>query len=89
MIRRGVSSVFDKRYIKANKELIDEFVDNGSLPYGVTLHAYNLYIGVMEKFQLPLKNFEIARETNLSEILETAVTQLATYWEFALIILII
>ena len=72
MIRGGVASVFDKKYFKANNMYVTEQNYNDYSTYEVLLDAINLYGGIMEKFSLPLKEFETLQQINLEDILNTA-----------------
>ncbi|MEO1765344.1 MAG: hypothetical protein AAFR83_26300, partial [Cyanobacteria bacterium J06629_18] len=70
MIRGGVSSVFEKRFFKANNQYLDNCDYYDLDTYGVLLDANNLYGGIMEKFPLPLNNFQTVN-TNIEQILQT------------------
>ena len=71
MIRGGVSSVFDKKFFKANNRYVAENNYNNYNTYGVPLDANNLYEDIMEKFPLPINSFETVQEYNLERILAT------------------
>ena len=47
MIRGGVSSVFEKRFFKANNQYLDNHDYKDLVTYGVLLDANNLYGGIM------------------------------------------
>ena len=71
MIRGGVSSVFEKRYLKANNPYLQSFDPNKEETYGVLVDANNLYGGIMEKFPLPLNQFQTLTEFDIRSILNT------------------
>ena len=72
LIRGGVASVFSKRLCTMNNEYLSCYDEMKASTYGIMLDANNLYGGIMEKFPLPLKDFQIDTNTQLSEILATS-----------------
>ena len=71
MVSGAVSSVFGKRFFKANNKYVPKQNYNEYDTYEVLLDANNLYDGVREKFHLPLNSFETLSEFNLNRILNT------------------
>ena len=71
LIRGGVSSVFSKRLATMNNKYLERFDETKARTYGFLLDANNLYGGIMQKFPLPLREFEIV-DVELSLILKTA-----------------
>ena len=72
LIRGGVASVFSKRLSTMNNKYLSCYDEMKASTFGIMLDANNLYGGIMEKFPLPLKDFELDTETNLNAILSTA-----------------
>ena len=71
MIRGGVSSIFEKRFFKANNPYLESFDSTKEETYGVLMDANNLYGGIMEKFPLPLNDFQTILHFDLQQILAT------------------
>ena len=81
LMRGGVSSVYTKRLCRANNKYMGEDFDPSKpSTFIIMIDANNLYGGIMEKFALPMNNFELTDETNwgksehdelLSKILNT------------------
>ena len=71
LIRGGVSSVFSKRSPTMNNKYLEGFDETKARTYGFRVDANNLYGGIMQKFPLPLSEFEIV-DVELSTILKTA-----------------
>ena len=63
---------FSTKFFKANNRYVKEHNYYDYETYGVLLDANNFYGGIMEKFPLPLNNFETVQEVNLENILNTA-----------------
>ena len=61
-IRGGVSSIYNKRLAVANNKNLPNFNPNAPSTFIVMIDANNLYGGIMEKFPLPLNNFEYTDE---------------------------
>ena len=72
LIRGGVASVFSKRLSTMNNKYLSCYDEMKASTFGKMLDANNFYGGIMEKFPLPLKDFELDTETNLNAILSTA-----------------
>ena len=58
LIRGGVSSIYNKRLAVANNKYLPNFNPKAPSTFIVMIDANNLYGGIMEKFPLPLNNFE-------------------------------
>ena len=58
LIRGGVSLVYNKRLAVANNKYLQNFNPKAPSAFIVMIDANNLYGGIMEKFPLPLNNFE-------------------------------
>ena len=71
MIRGGVSSVYEKRYLKCNNKYLDNYDPTQDETYGLLVDANNLYGGIMEKLPLPLNSF-VTVNTELQHILNTS-----------------
>ena len=71
LIRGGVSSVLSKRLATMNNKYLEGFDETKAATYGFLVDANNLYGGIMQKFPLPLSEFEIV-DVELGTILETA-----------------
>ena len=71
LIRGGVASVFSKRLATMNNEYLTTYDELKATTSAIMLDANNLYGGIMEKFPLPLKDFAMDTETQLSTILAT------------------
>ena len=69
MVSGALSSVFEKRFFKANNKYVPKQNYNEYDTYDVLLDANNLYDGVREKFHLRLNSFETLSEFNLNRIL--------------------
>ena len=72
LIRGGVASVFSKRLSTMNNQYLSCYDEMKASTYGIMLDANNLYGGIMEKFPLPLKDFHMDSNTQLSEVLSTS-----------------
>ena len=71
LIRGGVSLVFSKRLATINNKYLEGFDETKAGRYGFLVDANNLYGGILQKFPLPLNEFEIV-DVELSTILRTA-----------------
>ena len=58
LIRGGVNSIYNKRLAVANNKYLPNFNPEAPSTFIVMIDANNLYGGIMEKFPLPLNNFE-------------------------------
>ena len=58
LIRGGVSSIYNKRLAVANNKYLPNFDPKQPSTFIVMIDANNLYGGIMEKFPLPLNDFE-------------------------------
>ena len=70
LIRGGVSLVFSKRLATINNKYLEGFDETKAGRYGFLVDANNLYGGILQKFPLPLNEFEIV-DVELSTILST------------------
>ena len=59
LIRGGVSCVYSKRLCRANNKFLPDYKPKGISSFIVMIDANNLYGGIMEKFSLPLGDFEL------------------------------
>ena len=59
LIRGGVSCVYSKRLCRANNKFLPDYKPKGISSFIVKINANNLYGGIMEKFPLPLGDFEL------------------------------
>ena len=59
LIRGGVSSVYSKRLCRANNKFLLDYKPENISSFIVMIDANNLYGGIMEKFPLPLHEFEL------------------------------
>ena len=71
LIRVGMSSVYAKKYWKANNKYTSSFDPNEESSFIINIDANNLYGGKMENYPLPLKDFVIVEKT-LPQILMTS-----------------
>ena len=71
LIRWGGSSVFSKRLATMNSKYLEGFHETKATTYGLLVDANNLFGGIMQKFSLPLSEFEIV-DVELSSIPKTA-----------------
>ena len=58
LIRGGVSSIYNKRISVANNKYLPNFNPKEPSTFIIMIDANNLYCGLMEKFSLPLNDFE-------------------------------
>ena len=58
LIHGGVSSIYNKRLVVANNKYLPNFNPKAPSTFIGMIDANNLYGGIMEKFPLPLNNFE-------------------------------
>ena len=72
MIRGGVASVYSKRMVKANNKYMADYNPREPSSYIICIDANNLYGGIMEKFMLPLNQFEWASGVTIETILATS-----------------
>ena len=70
-LRGGMSSVFSQRLFNASNKYLENFDESTENTFGFMIDANNLYGGVMQKFPLPEKNFELTDQVELSQILTT------------------
>ena len=68
LIRGGISSVYSKRLAVANNKYLENFDAESPSTFIIMIDANNLYGGVMEKFCLPLNNFDYFDQVWDSEI---------------------
>ena len=68
LIRGGISSVYSKRLAVANNKYLDNFDATNPSTFIIMIDAKNLYGGVMEKFCLPLNDFDYFDQVWDSEI---------------------
>ena len=59
LIRGGVSSVYSKRLCRANNKFLPDYKPKNISSFIIMIDANNLYGGIMEKFLLPLCDFEL------------------------------
>ena len=59
LIRGGVSSVYSKRLCRANNKFLSDYKPKNISSFIIMIDANNLYGGIMEKFSLPLHEFEM------------------------------
>ena len=59
LIRGGVSSVYSKRLCRANNKFLPDYKPKNISSFIIMIDANNLYVGIMEKFPLPLREFEL------------------------------
>ena len=71
LIRGGMSSVYAKKYWKANNKHTSSFDPNEESSFIINIDANNLYGGIMENYPLPLKYFVLIEKT-LPQILMTS-----------------
>ena len=71
LIRWGVSSVFSKRLATMKNKYMEGFDEAKARTYGFLVDTNHLYGGIVQKFPLPLSEFEIV-DVELSTILNTA-----------------
>ena len=58
LIRGGVSSVYSKRFCRANNQFLSDYQPK-NISFIIMIDANNLYGGIMEKFPLPPHEFEM------------------------------
>ena len=68
LIRGGISSVYSKRLAVANNKYLENFDAENPSTFIIMIDANNLYGGVMEKFCLPLNDFDYFDQVWDSEI---------------------
>ena len=73
MIRGGMSSIYARRFYKANNKYLDDFSPSEPSSYILNIDANNLYGGIMKHCPLPLNDFSIV-EKSLADILLTSET---------------
>ena len=59
LIRRGVSSVNSKRLCRANNKFMSDYKPKNNSSFILIIDANNLYGGILQKFLLPLGEFEL------------------------------
>ena len=64
--------MYAKRFTKANNMYMEEYNPLNPSTYIICIDANNLYGGIMEKFMLPLNNFEWDNTVSLDTILSTS-----------------
>ena len=70
MIRGGMSSIYARRFFKANDKCLEDYNPEEPYSYLLNLDANNLYGGIMKHYPLPIKYFSIVEES-LEYILQT------------------
>ena len=78
MIRGGLSSIYARRFYKANNKYLDDFLPSEPSSYILNIDAKNLYGGIMKHCPLQLNDFSIV-ENSLADILLTSET---TEWGY-------
>ena len=63
MIRGGMSSVYARKYWKANNQYLDDHDKNEENSFIVNIDANNLYGGIMQNYSLPLNDFKWADDS--------------------------
>ena len=63
MIRGGMSSVYARKYWKANNQYLDDHDKNEKNSFIVNIDANNLYGGIMQNYSLPLNDFKWADDS--------------------------
>ena len=63
MIRGGISSVYARKYWKANNQYLDDHDKNEEKSFIVKIDANNLYGGIMQNYSLPLNDFKWANDS--------------------------
>ena len=71
LVRGGVSSVYAKRFVAANNKFIKGFDRSRPSTFLFMIDANNLYGGVMEKYPLPLRDFQWNNSITIEEVLST------------------
>ena len=70
LIRGGMSSIYARRFFKANNKYLADYNPEEPSIYLLNIDANNLYGGIMKHCPLPIKDFSIAEES-LEYILQT------------------
>ena len=63
MIGGGMSSVYARKYWKANNQYVDDHDKNEENSFIVNIDANNLYGGIMQNYSLPLNDFKWADDS--------------------------
>ena len=63
LIRGGMSSVYARKYWKANNQFPDDHDKNEENSFIVNIDANNLYGGIMQNYSLPLNDFKWADDS--------------------------
>ena len=63
MIRGGMSSVYARKYWKANNQYLDDHDKNEENSFIVNIDANNLYGVIMQNYSLPLNDFKWADDS--------------------------
>ena len=61
----AVGSVVSKHFATRNNRLLSTFDDKNAQMFGLMVDVEKVFVGVMEKFFLPLRYFELANEKSL------------------------
>ena len=67
LIRGGVSSVYSKRLCRANNKFLPDYKPKNISSFIIMIDANNLYGGIIEKFPLPLCEFELFDKSEWSD----------------------
>ena len=70
MIRGGLSSIYARRFFKANNKYLKDYNPEEPSSYLLNIDDNNLYGGIMKHCPLPIKEFSIVEES-LEYILQT------------------
>ena len=79
-VRGGITSVFEKKYFKANNQFLPGFNTEEASTFGLCLDANNLYGGVMQKELLPIGSFRFANEVSIRQILNVPQDSAISYF---------
>ncbi len=71
LLRGGVSSIYEKRFERANNQFVPGFDASQELIFMFMLDANNLYGGIMQTESLPLNDFKMNLDISLDDILRT------------------
>ena len=80
MIRGGMSSVYARKYWKANNQYLDDHDKNEENSFIVNIEANNLYGGIMQNYSLPLNDFKWA--DNSVDIPKLLLTEEDSEWGY-------
>ena len=82
MIRRGMSSIYARRFLKANNKYLEDYNPEEPSSYLLKTDANNLYGGIKKHCPLPIKDFSKVEESSNIFCKPTITLSGDTFWKW-------